>query len=426
MSRKVIPMFLTLILIVSFCSCGRYDAPKSSKTFDIKSFRIENGKKIPIEPIFSKTVFEYKNEAEDKIEFVEWKPKPLLAKGELEQFFVEETSKTTEYYGTKLVPSINGVSSTPEGWYISNGEDIYLLDPSNGKKTKHFGDPFFSDQNSNLCVGRLINDDYSYDSFACWDRIKNHVYWNKKTHFPKPIILDNSLYYSDGYYREIINKINPTNGLKEFFLKEKEPYKVNNSWCASTTDNIWFPCSRLYKEQSKDILIRYDTKNDEAYISEIEGIEDGFTYNDKYYYYNNLLQIFEVDKDSMKSTLHIDMSKYLPDNIPLRESILHTLDGDILLIENYKIIIAVNIKTKKVLEPKGNMEFVFGRNIYFQNYHSAWGVDPEIWGINSDTFEKSWHIKIPPNLILPKVLLIDERGVLVSDQNHIFGFRPKK
>lgn len=426
MHKKIIPLLIVFILIGSFSGCEKYDAPISSKTYDIKSFRIEDGKKIPIDPIFSKTVFEYEKEPEGKIDFVEWKPKPLIAKGELEQFFVEKISKTNESDSIKTVSNFGGACSTPEGWHISNGEDTYLLDPLTGKKEESFGNPWYFDKNSNKCIGRWTKGPLSYHTFACWDRISGHLYWNKATKSPKPIIFDNSLYYYDDYYREVINKLDLISGTKKFLLKENKPYTVLNWFCASTTDNIWFPLSRLNKEPYGKALVKYSISRDEAFITSISDIEDGFVYQDKYYYYNNKLQIYEVDKETMKSSLYIDMSKYLPNDTPLRESIMHTLDGDLLLIINYKKHIVVNMKTKKVFDPKGKVEYVFGRNIYFNNYQSDWGVDPEIWSINPETFEKSWRIKVPPNLMLPEVLLIDERGVLVRDEINLYGFRPKK
>lgn len=419
MSRKVIPMFLTLILVVSFYGCGRYDAPKSSKTFDIKSFRIENGKKIRIEPIFSKTVFEYENEPEDKIEFVEWKPKPLLAKGELEQFWVEyfKNYPKASYESTSNI-CLRAIS-TPEGWHVSDGELSYLFNPVDKAKEDYQAFPYIFDMNSNLCIGRYEGNDNN-NSFACWDRINGHLKWEKKMEFPWPVIYDNSiyLYYATGIGTFTLGNLNIKDGRSRITLKNLKEYTIHESFPLLSTNIMWIRGRYYDKNQVKDSVIKFNIKENIAYLIDTPGIEGDFVYNDTYYYYNNKLEIYEVDPNTMGLNLFFSMFDYLPDKIPLRESILSVVDGDLLGIKNYKKHIILNMRTKKVFEPEDKI----GYNryfIYLKGYRSAWGIDPV-------TFEKTWSIKIPSTDRDPEVLIIDEMGILIKGDDHLFGFRPKK
>lgn len=415
MHKKVIPILIAFILIGSLSDCGKYDAPISSKTYDIKTFRIEDGKKIPIDPIFSKTVFEYENEPEGEIDFVEWKPKPLTAKGELEQFLIQNINKSYAIDNERKESNFKKSCSTPDGWHISNGDDPYLFDPATGEKQKSFGSPRFFDQNTNLCVGKKDTESNNNHIFACWDRISKHLFWENNAYWPKPVVIDNSLYYHDGMMQMFINMRDLRSGKKIFVLEDKDHVRISVFFCESTRDNLWFSFTYI---SNAEALARYDMKHDEAYIANISGIEGGFVYDDKYFYYNNKLQIYEVDKETMEPSLYVDMSKYLPNNTPLRESILWTLDGDLLAIMNYKKHIIVNMKTKKVFEPKEKIHNCDNR-IYFQDNFSIWGIDPE-------TLERSWSIRIPSTSIMPGVLIIDERGVLDRDEINLYGFRPKK
>lgn len=415
MCKKVLLFLITLILVASFSGCGKYDAPISSKTYDVKSFRIEDGKKIPIDPIFSKTVFEYEDEPENKIDFVEWKPKPLLAKGELEQYLVQNINKSYAIDNESKESSFNKSSSTPDGWHISNGADPYLFDPVTEEKQRTFGNPWFFDQNTNLCVGKKDTESNNNHIFACWDRITKRLFWENNTYWPKPVIIDNSLFYHDSILQIFISMKDFRSGKKIFNLKQKDDVRLYVSFCESTRDNLWFSFTYV---RNTEVLARYDIKYDEAYITNVSGIEGGFVYDDKYFYYNNKLQIFVVDKETMQQSLYVDMSKYLPNNTPLRESILWTLDGDLLAIMNYKKHIIVNMETKKVFEPKERIHNCDNR-LYFQDNDSIWGID-------HDAFERSWSIRIPSTSIMPTVLIIDERGVLVSDEINLYSFRPKK
>lgn len=101
------------------CNTNYMPKPISSKTTDLKTYRFENGKLIHKEPVFKITHYEYeKTEDERELEFVQWKPEPLMVKTKLTKFWEKNISK--QYY---IYPK-----PIPEGWslYTHSGLEIVI------------------------------------------------------------------------------------------------------------------------------------------------------------------------------------------------------------------------------------------------------------------------------------------------------------
>lgn len=425
MHKKVISILIVFILIGSLSDCGKYDAPISSKTYDIKSFRIEDGKKIPIDPIFSKTVFEYEKEPEDKIDFVEWKPKPLTATGELEISWVKNNyfdcsdneilRKNYEYF-------INfdryHCESKIDGWQIDMFDnETLLLDAFSGGTRQAYD---YGDYDS---INGISIDLNLYDKvFRCRDRTTKEIFsisdYCKEDGIP--LLFPNQLFFHNGQ-QDVMSERSFSDFRKYWSLKYK-PNKQNEDKSyivEKTQDILWFILTYYSSNKDKNMIIGYDLNKEVAFEFIVSDIMDIFTNQDSLFIIMNNHKVFKLDVESLEFSLFFDLSNFVEKKV--ENGYYHTFTFyDLAMIQYKNNKVLLNLRTKKIFQTDLLLGII-NNNIYLYDENNN-----NIWGINQNTFEKTWHINTSDYSKYNKVILVDERGVLIQDKDMLYAFRPKK
>jgi hypothetical protein len=425
MSKKLVIILTVFILVTSFSGCGKYEAPISSKTYDIKSFRIEDGKKISIDPIFSKTVFEYENAPEKIIDFVEWKPKPLTAKGELEQFWVEDIehyhkANSDEWYRwPECTP-------TPQGWMVSDKGITYCLDTNSLEKKRCNKYPEYWDSGSNYCFGNH-SEAYESDNWACWDNESGEILWIRPRVWAILESTSNKLFLSreDEYF---ITQIEPNDGRRlwglKYYTKIDSNFDISKPF--SSKDYIWTIFKKNYNSNI-DQIIGYNFSLNELIRLNLSDIIGTFIYENSLCLIDKKLVIYKFNETTLKIELLWNPETDLYRYISGYNNIDCFVVSDMLYLDNdYHLNILMNLKTRKIFKPYDVNIEMFDNTIFASNNGNLWGIDPE-------TFELTWHLDtiifgedFSKDRLYDRLLLVDDRGLIIKDDKKLYGFRPKK
>lgn len=420
MKPRVFVMIVTLFLSITFLNCCGFSIltngnpqPIETKTIDLKTFKISNGNLEEINSVFRKTSYKY-DTSTNNITFELWNPKSLDSTGLLKNTFQKDINyyhnpKNDQKYNDRY-PIIN---STPDGWNIWDANREYVLNPETNNEIDTIIGGVFYDAYDGNTIGRI---NWS-DSFSCWNRTTKRVFWTVPLQHQRLFIQQNRLYNMETLGHDL-EKINLNDGTTEWGIDYKnEPGKKATFYEQCTKNNIWLSIkSQQSGNYNTTNIYKYDQNNESiTVIQDLDNV-DLFVSEGQLYFFDQNLKLFKVNEKSFEHEFYFDLSQYKKSKKvePIRN--YKTTQNGLLVIYTSNSTVLFNIKSKLLKEEKTKVGVVSNQ---------AYIADEKyIYGIDNATLNKSWSIDKSEIGKDWKILLIDERGVLIKDEKYLYAFRP--
>lgn len=412
MNSKVSLLAVTILFLMSvFVGCNSIPDPISSKTTDLKTYRFENGKLVEKDPVFQITHYEYeKTEDEKELEFVQWLPEPLTAKTKLTKFWEKNIPKQYDIYRNPI----------PEGWSLHNHHGLgVVLDTNTGEYLDLFSGGDFFDTKNKLSLGYTMH----FNWYACFNRETKEKMWE---------------YDGPGYMYYVVNNQIFSSEFSpwSYFLKQ---HSLNNN------APYWTLTSGLDKKQFYDLYGSDDGKLIFYYRDEINGegpyvlcsYEPGsdqiiefaklparipiYHFKNNIYYVDEDRKMYSINDTTFEKSFVFDFGEYITGQNYSFEDHDYDEISPLICLQRTNDCLLFNVETKTISKPLPKDIKKYNDNYCYQDFDKMYGIDPI-------TFENSWTIDLNDlNLENPfniELLLIDSRGVLIKNEDMVYGFKP--
>lgn len=417
MNSKVSLLTVLILLLGSVylgCNSNMIPDPLSSKTTDLKTFRFENGKLIEKDPVFQITRFEYeKTEDEKELEFVQWLPEPLTKKNKLTKFWEKNIPKQYDIYRKPM----------PEGWSLHTHHGLgVVLDTNTGEYLDLLSGGDFFDTKNKLSLGYTMH----FNWYTCFNRVTKEKLWE---------------YDGQGYMYYIINgqiyssEFTPfTYFLKQHSVNNNAPYwsitdkrsgsdkKQFNNIYGSDKGKIIFYFKDGINGEGVYRLCSYAPGSDEIIeYAQLPAKTNIYHYKNHIYYIDKENKMYSINDTTFEKSFVFDFKEYTTGQNYTFENHDYDEISPLICLKRTNDSLLYNVETKTISKPLPKNIQKYNGNYCHQDLDKMYGIDPI-------TFENSWTIDLNDlNIEKPfnvELLLIDSRGVLIKNEDMVYGFKP--
>lgn len=416
MKIKAVVLVVSILLLGSvFMGCGlnNIPVPKSTKTTDLKTFRFENGKLVEKDPVFQITHYEYeKTEDEKELEFVQWLPEPLTLKAKLTKFWEKSIPNESYIYRNPI----------PEGWSLHTHQGLKIvLDTNTGEYLDVFSGGFFFDTKNKLSLGYTKH----FNDYACFNRESKELLWT----YPGA---------GDMYY-VIIDRVFSVESMPvSTVLNQYDIYKGHIYWSLVDKNGVLiYPIYGLYGSDDGKIIFQYRFEENGEGLHQLCSYESGsdriieyaklptgipiYHYKNNIYYIDGDEKMYAINDTTFEKSFVFDFKEYTTGQDYSFEDHDYDEISPLICLKRTNDNLLFNVETKTISKR-------LPKNIQKYNGNYCYRDSDKMYGIDPVTFENSWTIDLNDlNLENPfnvELLLIDSRGVLIKNEDMVYGFKP--
>ena len=264
-----------------------------------------------------------------------------------------------------------------------------------------------------------------FNDYACFNRESKELLWTYSGAGDIYYVVNNGIYSIENVnINSVLKQHNVYNGFPQWSLIDKNQVLESQIYPLYGSDhgNLIFYYRNKLNEESPYILCSYKPGSDEIieYTQLTKGIPI-YHYKNNTYYVDEDRKMYSINDTTFEKSSVFDFRKYITGRNYYFENHDYDEISPLICLNRTNDSLLFNVETKTISKPLPKDIKKYNGNYYCRGFDKMYGIDPI-------TFEKSWTIDLNDlNLEKPsyfEILLIDSRGVLIKNEDLVYGFKP--